>query len=99
MVMARTQTMVQLTEELVAELDAEAARRDVSRSALVREAIAQFLAGGRQAVAVDQYVEGYRRIPPGIPDEWGDLAPANDRAGREVAQRLDLEAEQAGVEW
>ncbi len=99
MAMARTQTMVQLTDDLVAALDEEADRRSVSRSALIREAIAEFLDGQRRSRAVEAYVHGYRRLPPQTPDEWGDLEAANDRAGRETAQRLDLEADEAGVEW
>ena len=44
--MARTQTMVQLTQELVESLDALAARRAVSRSALIREFVVEGLAHG-----------------------------------------------------
>lgn len=99
MTMTRTQTMVQLTADLVERLDAEAARRRVSRSALIREAVGEFLDNRSRAVAVEAYVAGYRRQPPGIPDEWGDLEAANDRAGRESGQRLDAEAEAAGIEW
>lgn len=35
--------------------------------------------------------DGYRRIPPGVPDEWGDLEAVADRSFREVSQRLDAE--------
>lgn len=91
--------MVQLSDELVAALDEEAARRNVSRSALIRQAVAEFLHGQRQSRAVEAYIEGYRRVPPHTPDEWGDLEPAGDRDGRDTARRMDAEAEQAGVEW
>ncbi|MDH4277585.1 MAG: ribbon-helix-helix domain-containing protein [Acidimicrobiia bacterium] len=97
--MARTQTMVQLSDELVAALDDEAELRNMSRSALIRQAVTEFLHGQRQSRAVDAYVEGYRRVPPQTPDGWGDLEAANDRAGHETAERMDLEADQAGVEW
>lgn len=42
---------------------------------------------------------GYRRTPPAIPDEWGDLAAEADEDGRELAQRLDKEDKDAGLQW
>jgi metal-responsive CopG/Arc/MetJ family transcriptional regulator len=60
---ARKQTLVQLSEELLALLDREAARRHVSRSALIREAIEQHLDAERRAEIGRQIAEGYRRIP------------------------------------
>jgi metal-responsive CopG/Arc/MetJ family transcriptional regulator len=41
--MGRVQTIMQLTDELVELLDREAARRGVSRSALIRSALEEFL--------------------------------------------------------
>jgi metal-responsive CopG/Arc/MetJ family transcriptional regulator len=61
--MARKQTLVQLSEELLELLDREAARRNISRSALIREAIEQHLDAERRAEIGRQIVEGYRRIP------------------------------------
>jgi predicted transcriptional regulator len=94
--MARTQTMVQLTEDLIAELDAEAAERGVSRSAVIREAVEDHLAERRHDAVGEAIADGYRRIPPGTPDEWGDLERTADIAGRAAAQRLDLEERDAG---
>jgi len=91
--------MVQLSEELLADLDKEATRRSTSRSAIVREAIDEYLAARRLAPAVARYVDGYRQDPPGSPDEWGDLEASGDRAGRELAQRLDAEEAQRGQGW
>lgn len=85
------QTMVQLTDELVEELDLEAAQRGVSRSALIREAIEDHFSERRARSVAHQIVEGYRRVPPGTPDEWGSLDDAADMAAREVSQRLDAE--------
>jgi predicted DNA-binding protein len=96
--MARTQTMVQLTHELLSELDAEAAERGVSRSAVIREAIEAHLAEHRDDAIGRAIVEGYRRIPAGTPDEWGDLEHMADVAGRETAQRLDEEERAAGFD-
>ena len=97
MTMARVQTLVQLSEELLGALDAEAARRGVSRSALLREAVTAFLAEARGATVTDAVVAGYTRIPPETPDAWGDLEAERDRAAAETLQRLDAEERAAGV--
>lgn len=97
--MARTQTMVQLTSNLVERLDGEAARRGVSRSALIREAIERLLDNESQQAAVGRYVAGYRAIPQGMADTWGDLGRDADTAGRMVAARLDAEEARAGLAW
>jgi hypothetical protein len=83
--------MVQLTEELVEELDVEASERGVSRSAVIREAVEEHFAGRRERSVGRRIVEGYRRVPPATPDEWGSLDEASDAAAREVSQRLDAE--------
>jgi hypothetical protein len=93
--MARTQTMVQLSDELVEGLDAEAARRGLSRSAVIREAIAEHLAAGAEASVTRRIVEGYERIPPATPDGWGALEAHQDEATLELLARLDVE-ERAG---
>jgi hypothetical protein len=97
MSVARVQTLVQLSEELLDALDAEAARRGVSRSALLREAVAGFLADARGATVTEAMVAGYTRIPPETPDAWGDLEAERDRAATETLQRLDAEERAAGV--
>jgi hypothetical protein len=97
--MARTQTMVQLTDELVAALDREAERSGRSRSAVIREAIEYHLAQRGRAAALRRYTEGYQRMPPAVPDEWGDPEEEADRHGRELAQRLDAEERAAGLTW
>jgi metal-responsive CopG/Arc/MetJ family transcriptional regulator len=57
------QTLVQLSDELLAELDARAAREGRSRSELIREAITDYLAGDRQAELDRQIIDGYTRHP------------------------------------
>lgn len=99
MAMARTQTMVQLTDDLIRLLDEEASRRNVSRSAVIRAAIEAFLAGGREAELTRQIVDGYRRLPPATPDEWADLDALGDRHTVETMQRLDDEERRAGTGW
>jgi metal-responsive CopG/Arc/MetJ family transcriptional regulator len=84
MVVARTQTLVQLTDELVALLDQRAARTRRSRSELVREAIEAYLAEDVQADIGRRIVEGYTRFPQADDDEFADAAQANaQRAVRE----------------
>lgn len=95
--MARTQTMVQLTDELVRELDVAAERRGVSRSALIREAVEALLQVDREAAIDRAIVAGYTRIPPGTPDEWGDVEADALVAGRRLGQRLDDEERDAGL--
>ena len=63
MLMARKQTLVQLSDELVAALDERAAHRGTSRSELIRAAIEQYLAGDRDAAIDAAIVAGYTRIP------------------------------------
>lgn len=90
--------MVQLNDELVAALDAEAARRGVSRSALIREAVQEFLGDTVDVIVGAAIVEGYRRVPPETPDEWGSPMEAADVSARETAQRLDAEERAQGLE-
>ena len=62
--MPRTQTIVQLSDELLAELDARRAREGRSRSELIREAIEAYLAEDRRAATDAAIVAGYTRTPP-----------------------------------
>jgi metal-responsive CopG/Arc/MetJ family transcriptional regulator len=76
--MARTQTLVQLTDDLLARLDERAAREQRSRSTLIREAIEDYLRDELQAEIDRRIIEGYRRLPQtGDEDAW---ARANARA-------------------
>jgi metal-responsive CopG/Arc/MetJ family transcriptional regulator len=61
--MVRTQTLVQLSEELLRRLDERAAGEGRSRSALIRNAIEDYLFDEEQAEISRQIVEGYERIP------------------------------------
>jgi metal-responsive CopG/Arc/MetJ family transcriptional regulator len=72
MVMARTQTLVQLSDELLERLDARRAREGRSRSEVVREAIELYLAADREAEIDRLIVQAYTRQPP--EDVWGDEA-------------------------
>jgi Arc/MetJ-type ribon-helix-helix transcriptional regulator len=96
--MNRVQTMVQLTDELVDLLDREAARRGVSRSALIRSALEEFLRNDQEMAISQQIVDGYTRIPPATPDEWGDLAAVTDQASVDLLRRLDAEEGRQGLQ-
>jgi metal-responsive CopG/Arc/MetJ family transcriptional regulator len=60
---ARTQTLVQLSDELLRRLDERAAREGRSRSALIREAIEAYLHDEENARIDREIREGYERIP------------------------------------
>lgn len=73
--MARTQTLVQLTDELVESLDRRAATEHITRSALIRDLLTQALDAERGEELSRRMIEGYREIPQETgEDAWGDLA-------------------------
>jgi hypothetical protein len=90
--------MVQLTDELVELLDREAAKRCISRSALIRDLLEQALRDEREAELDRRIVDGYTRVPPGVPDDWGRLDDAVDVTTGELLRRLDGEERDAGLE-
>lgn len=94
--MARTQTMVQLNDRLLHLLDRHAARRGISRSALIRTALEEFLRKDQETTIGAQIVEGYERIPPATPDQWGDLEELTDTATADLLHRLDAEDDASG---
>jgi len=97
--MARTQTIVQLTSEMVNALDVEALRTGVSRSALIRDAVESYLEAGREAQITAHLVAAYSEAPQGARDEWGDVAKETRDNTTRTLQRLDREEEDAGLEW
>jgi predicted transcriptional regulator len=64
MVIARKQTLVQLSDEILTVLDREATRRRMSRSALIREAIDAHFHDAIEAEIDRRIVEAYTRYPP-----------------------------------
>lgn len=81
--MARTQTIVQLNEALLARLDERAARESRSRSALIRTAIERYLEDDLAAEADRRIVEGYTRVPQSeAEDAWAE-AGARDAVEEE----------------
>lgn len=79
--MARAQTLVQLSDELLAQLDARVAREGRSRSELIREALAGFLATDLAAEIDRQIVASYSE------------RPQEDLLGAELTARAMIEAE------
>jgi metal-responsive CopG/Arc/MetJ family transcriptional regulator len=93
MVIARKQTLVQLTDELVELLDREAVRRGMSRSALIREAVEAHLHDAREAEIDRQIVEAYTRMPQTEEElAWADATTAD------AMRRLEEEERQFGAE-
>jgi metal-responsive CopG/Arc/MetJ family transcriptional regulator len=72
MLMARTQTLVQLSEDLLARLDSYRAREGRSRSEVIRTAVERYLAEDREVAIDRRIVEAYSRQPP--EDAWSDDA-------------------------
>lgn len=68
--MSRTATLVQLNQDLLAALDQAAAERGVSRSQLIREAIAAYLAEALDAAIDREIVEAYQRRPQADDPAW-----------------------------
>jgi len=64
MVVARKEVLVQLDDQLVAELDRLAAARGTSRSELVRRGVLAVLEAADVAEADRELRDAYRRIPP-----------------------------------
>lgn len=94
MAIARKQTLVQLSDELIDLLDGVAARRGISRSALIREAIESHLHDERETEIDRQIVEAYTRMPQTEEEiEWAELGLT------EMLQRMDEEEERAGETW
>jgi len=75
----RIQTLVQLNQKLLQRLDERAANEGRSRSALIRDAIEEYLYDEERARISRQIVEGYERIPQ-TAEELAGL----DREAREM---------------
>lgn len=80
--MARVQTVVQLSEHLIDQLDRRASKDGVSRSNVIRSAVEAYLA--EDAWIDEQIVAGYQRLPQSSDplsdwserrrrEAWGDL--------------------------
>jgi metal-responsive CopG/Arc/MetJ family transcriptional regulator len=74
MVVARQQTLVQLSDELVFQLDERAAKDGTSRSELIRQAIELYLYDERKAAIDAAIVEAYTRMPQPEHDPWAEAA-------------------------
>jgi metal-responsive CopG/Arc/MetJ family transcriptional regulator len=70
--MARKQTLVQFSDDLLERLDRYRSREGRSRSEVVRDAVERYLAADREVEVDRTIVEAYRRQPPD--DAWGDEA-------------------------
>ncbi len=91
--------MVQLSDDLVKRLDEEAQERGVSRSALIRSVLTDFLKTESLQAKIERYVEGYRRMPQPTIDEWGNLEEDAERDLARMFREIDDEEEAAGHSW
>lgn len=87
------QIALRLPQALVDALDAIVVADPAlpTRSAALQRAVSEFVTA-RGKTAVDAaIVAGYRQVPPGACDEWGDPDAAALRAALANAARLDAE--------
>ena len=97
--MARVQTIVQLSADLLAALDEEAERSGISRSAVIRHAVAGHLASSKKTRDDQSLVDGYRAIPQNATDEWGSVLDGTRESTRRTLKRLVTEEDAAGLRW
>ena len=64
MAMARREVLVQLDDDLVADLDRIAAARSTSRSELLRQGARAVIEADEEAAADAELIAAYRRQPP-----------------------------------
>ena len=98
---SRTQTMVQLNQELLERLDRRVSASGASRSQVIREAIEAYLADDQAAVTDRLIVEGYTRMPQGgdfDADAWGELGTMAAALTADQMRRLNEEERAAGFE-
>lgn len=92
----RTQTLVQLTDDLVDQLDGRARRLGVSRSRLIRDLLEASLSDERGLELTRRMIEGYGRVPQeDARDEWGDLDAWTEINARRNLAALAAEEEQS----
>jgi metal-responsive CopG/Arc/MetJ family transcriptional regulator len=76
---------VQLSVELVEELDALARKQGTSRSALIRDVLTDYVKTESDAEKDRRMIEGYTRMPQTDDvDEWGDLNAWAQHSAREM---------------
>lgn len=86
MVVARRQTLVQLTDDLVDVLDAIAAKQGRTRSALIRSVLEDFVKEEDEAEKDRRLIEGYTKFPPGGVDAYGDIDAWNEAVLEDAAK-------------
>ena len=94
MLMARTQTLVQLTTELVEQLDDTAAAQGISRSELIRDAVAAYLHADIERSQEAEWLASYTNTPNTTQhDEWGDLSNQTASTTRTTARKISTDEE------
>lgn len=83
--MALRSVMLQLRDDQLDRLDADAARAGVSRSKLVRDAVDALLDGRVDPDVAQQYREAYPAPTHGS-DAWGDVDAWHDAAAKQRAR-------------
>lgn len=66
-------TLIHLAEKDIEQLDKRANDEGISRSQVVRDAVASYLASDAAAELDELVSKAYEEFPLGTPDEWGDM--------------------------
>lgn len=95
--MATTQIAVRIPEELLTVVDriVETGAAD-SRADAVRQAVSLWVRTLERRRDGKEIAAGYDRIPPGRPDDWGDLDAALDWGTAAVLSDLERQEQDAG---
>jgi Arc/MetJ-type ribon-helix-helix transcriptional regulator len=97
--MTTTQIAVRLPNELLAEVDRIVdADEAASRADAVRRALDSWVRAVNRRRIGREIVDGYDQVPPGRPDEWGDLDTALDWGTAAVILDLERQEKEAGIE-
>ncbi len=90
--------MVQLSEDQIALLDVEAARKGVSRSSVVRSAVDSSLKDRFDSVVAEKYAQAY---PDGSfeADDWGSLDAWHGAAAKTRVEQQSREVSHEKDTW
>lgn len=67
---------VPMPEDLLTSLDKLSHEQDLSRSAVIREACAEYVASTQKAESIRQYVESYEKYPEEDDGDWREQLAA-----------------------
>ncbi len=86
------QIALRISDDLARELDATVqSDRFENRSDALRVAVEEFVRRRRSAAIDRAIIDGYRRVPVAVVDDWGSIESAHAIASSILAHSLDTE--------